>query len=230
MSMQDDRRRVFCIGRNYAQHAAELSNPVPAQPVIFMKPGSSIVRPGKVVHFPSHGCDLQHEVELVVEVGAPAGQADGRCAPLARAVTVGVDLTLRDVQADLKARGLPWELAKAFDQSALVGDLVPLDARTDLGCLAFSCSVNGLLRQSGNSADMLFSFTELLLAIDAAWKLRDGDLVFTGTPAGVGTLRIGDRISIDCDMTGAFEWQIVAPRRRSDRSPQVAEEAGDDDQ
>ncbi len=180
------------------------------------------------MHFPSYGGDLQHEVELVVEVGLSAGQTDRSVEPMARAVTVGVDLTLRDVQADLKSRGLPWELAKAFDQSALVGDLVPLDDHIDLANIEFSCSVNGQLRQSGNSADMLFNFSELMVAIGAAWKLRDGDLVFTGTPAGVGTLQIGDRIRIDCDVTGAFEWQVVAPRRRSDRSPRAVGEIGDD--
>ena len=203
--------RVFCIGRNYSDHARELSNPVPDKPVIFMKPGSSLVWPGREVHFPAHGEDLQHEVELVVEIGK-AGRADTieDARSYIRSYSIGVDLTLRDVQKELKSRGLPWEISKAFDQSALIGDLVSYEASDDLAKLSFSCSVNGELRQTGHSGDMMFSVEQLLIAISRVWELQEGDIVYTGTPSGVGPLRIGDRISIHCDPVGEFAWNIIA--------------------
>ena len=211
MSRKVSNIRIFCIGRNYSDHARELSNPVPDKPVIFMKPSSSLVWSGSDVRFPSHGEDLQHEVELVVEIGR-----DGRAETIEDAVSfvrsysIGVDLTLRDVQKELKTRGLPWEISKAFDQSALIGDLVGYESIDDLAKLSFSCSVNGELRQTGHAKDMIFSVEQLLIAISAVWELREGDLVYTGTPSGVGPLRIGDRISIHCDRVGEFAWNMIA--------------------
>jgi 2-keto-4-pentenoate hydratase/2-oxohepta-3-ene-1,7-dioic acid hydratase in catechol pathway len=211
MNKKASNTRVFCIGRNYANHARELSNPVPDRPVIFMKPASSLVWPGSDVYFPAHGEDLQHEVELVVEIGK-----DGRAETVEdaksyiRSYSIGVDLTLRDVQKELKARRLPWEIAKAFDQSALIGDLVRYEATNDLADVSFSCSVNGELRQTGYTKDMIFSVEQLLIAISGVWELQEGDIVYTGTPSGVGSLRIGDRLSVHCNPVGEFTWNIVA--------------------
>lgn len=203
--------RIFCIGRNYAEHAAELANPLPRAPVVFMKPPSALVSPGEPVHFPSHGRELHHEVELVVKIGRAGRVAEPEQAlDWVSAVSLGLDLTLRDVQQRLKQKGLPWEAAKAFDQSAPVGDFVAYDASIDLCNIAFQCSVNGVLKQAGNSRDMIFPVARLLVELSCIWTLRPGDLLFTGTPAGVGPLCIGDRVEIASELTGAFAWTIVA--------------------
>jgi 5-carboxymethyl-2-hydroxymuconate isomerase len=203
--------RVFCIGRNYAEHARELANPVPARPVVFMKPASALVPAGERVRYPTHGRELHHEVELVVRIGRA-----GRDVPLAEApawvdaLTVGIDLTLRDLQRELKAAGLPWEVAKSFEQSAPIGDFVPFGPPLDLHGIGFGCSVNGEQRQTGNSADMLFSIPTLIAWLSRIWTLTPGDLIFTGTPAGVGALHPGDRIVATAEGIGSFAWDIVA--------------------
>jgi len=202
--------RLFCIGRNYVEHVAELANPLPDAPVIFMKPPSCLVRPGQPVHFPRHGQELHHEVELVLSIGR-AGRVATADQALAcvSGVSLGLDLTLRDVQRQLKQNGLPWETAKAFDQSAPVGEFVAYTPSIDLCDIAFRCSVNGVQKQAGNSRDMIFPVTRLLVELSRIWTLQPGDLLFTGTPAGAGPLHIGDRVEIASDLTGAFAWTVV---------------------
>ena len=203
--------RIFCIGRNYAQHAKELGNAVPESPVVFMKPPESLVPPGETVEFPPHGRELHHEVELVFRVGREANDVTPAEGPgCLDAVTIGVDLTLRDVQADLKKRGLPWEAAKAFEQSALVGDFVPLEAVGDLCALSFWCEVDGARRQQGTSADMLFGPGALVSHLSRIWTLRPGDMIYTGTPEGVGPLAPGQVLSAGCENVGIFSWRIRA--------------------
>lgn len=202
--------RVFCIGRNYAEHIQELSNAVPTNPVIFIKPAACLVKPGEKIHCPKHGNELHHEVEIVVKIGSEGRVVRDEEAPSSiSALTVGLDLTLRDVQADLKKKGLPWEIAKAFEQSAPIGDFVPYDKSIDLNNISFGCKVNGIERQRGNSRDMIFGIPRLLVEVSKVWTLRPGDLIFTGTPSGVGPLKIGDTIEIESDLTGSFSWRIV---------------------
>jgi len=203
--------RIFCIGRNYAEHVRELSNVVPQTPVVFMKPGSCLVRCGEAIRLPKHGHNLQHEVEVVIRVGK-AGKIESKEDALSwiDAVTIGLDLTLRDVQDELKKRGLPWEKSKAFDQSAPIGEFVPCDGTIDLNDISFSCRVNGVERQRGCTRDMIFSFETLLVELSAIWSLQPGDLVFTGTPPGVGPLAAGDTVEIQGERIGAFSWKIVA--------------------
>ncbi len=196
--------RIFCIGRNYADHARELNSEVPTEPVVFMKPPESLVPPGRSVPFPRHGSDLHHEVELVLRTGAPS--RDGSVS--VEAVTVGVDLTLRDVQNRLKAKGLPWEAAKAFEHSALVGEFVPVTPALDPDRLTLWLDVNGRRRQSGHTADMIYPTARLLEHLSRIWRLAAGDLVFTGTPAGVGSLAPGDEITAGAEKVGSFTWRI----------------------
>jgi 2-keto-4-pentenoate hydratase/2-oxohepta-3-ene-1,7-dioic acid hydratase in catechol pathway len=125
-------------------------------------------------------------------------------------ISLGLDLTLRDVQQQLKRKDLPWEAAKAFDQSAPIGEFVAYDPSVDLCDIAFHCCVNGVQRQAGNTRDMIFPVARLLVELSRIWVLQPGDLLFTGTPAGVGPLRIGDRIEIASDLTGSFAWSVVA--------------------
>ncbi len=203
--------RIFCIGRNYAEHVRELSNIVPQKPVVFMKPGSCLVGGGEAIRFPKHGHDLQHEVEVVIRIGKP-GRIESKEDALSwiDAVTIGLDLTLRDVQDELKKRGLPWEKSKAFDQSAPIGEFVSCDGSIDLNDISFNCRVNGIERQRGCTRDMIFSFGTLLIEVSAIWSLQPGDLVFTGTPSGVGPLAVGDTVEIHGEGIGTFSWKIVA--------------------
>ncbi len=202
--------RVFCIGRNYVEHVRELSSAMPTKPVVFIKPATCLVGPGEEIHFPKHGSELHHEVEIVVKVGREGRvSTEEEALSFISAVTVGLDLTLRDVQRDLKQKGLPWEIAKAFEQSAPIGDFIPYDGSLDLKDISFGCKVNGIQRQRGNTGEMIFSIQRLLVDLSKIWMLRPGDLIYTGTPSGVGPLKIGDSIEIEGDKIGSFSWSIV---------------------
>ena len=205
-----DAGRVFCIGMNYAEHVKELKNTPPDSPVIFMKPSSSLIKTGCHVPFPSHGSDLHFEAELVVMIGKggrPADESEARF--FVEALSLGLDLTLRDVQTRLRQSGHPWEISKAFDCSAPVGDFVPFDDSFDLRHITFTCRVNGELRQSGDSADMIFPVERLIYEIGKVWEFKRGDLIYTGTPSGVGSLQKGDTMLLSGKGIGSFSWQIV---------------------
>ncbi len=205
-----DYPRVFCIGRNYAKHIEELNNERPANPVIFMKPYSSLVYPGEVILYPSHGNSLHHEVELVVRVGKSGKAKSGEEAiEMIDAYTVGIDLTLRDVQQRQKERGLPWEVAKAFDGSSPVGEFYPFHTgQTDLENFDLELTVNGELRQRGNTRFMLFPVKFIIQYLSTIWQLRKGDLIYTGTPAGVAELQKGDAVEIRGSGTETFCWEV----------------------
>ena len=202
--------RIFCIGRNYVEHVQELKNIIPTKPVIFIKPASCLVEPGENIHFPKHGTQLHHEVEIVVQVGSEGRvMREEEALSFISAITVGLDLTLRDVQEELKKKGLPWEIAKAFEQSSPIGDFVPYDQSIDLKNISFGCKVNGIEKQKGNTNKMIFSIGKLLVELSKIWSLHPGDLIYTGTPSGVGPLKIGDSIEIESDRIGSFSWSII---------------------
>jgi len=203
--------RIFCIGQNYVAHIRELSNPMPQKPVIFMRPLSCLVAPGEPVHFPKHGKQLHYEVEVVVRIGKQGRDIDERDAlSHIDALTLGADLTLRDLQIEAKQNGLPWDQAKAFEQSAPLGEFLAYDpASIDLDDLNFRCRINGELRQDGNTNDMLFGFRRLIAELSSIWTLRPGDMIYTGTPSGVGPLQIGDVIEVENDQIGTFSWTII---------------------
>ena len=203
-------QRIFCIGKNYDEHVKELGSITPEEPVVFMKPVCNIVDPGETLSLPRHGSLLHHEVEVVLLIGR-----GGQDVPEADAlsyiagITLGLDLTLRDVQGRLKKSGLPWELSKAFEQSAPLGYFKTYDPNSiDLENLSFTCSVNGNLRQQGNTRDMLFPVRNLIHRLSGWWTLRPGDIIFTGTPSGVGPLKQGDQVGIESSDTGFFSWTI----------------------
>ena len=202
--------RIFCIGKNYGEHIRELGGKTPEEPVVFMKPVSSIVAPGESLFMPCYGNLLHHEVEVVLLIGR-----EGQDIPQANAlsfiagVSLGLDLTLRDIQVQLKKAGLPWELSKSFEQSAPLGLFKAYHPGSiDLENLSFTCSVNGELRQQGNTRDMLFPIKSLIHMLSGWWTLRPGDIVFTGTPSGVGPLKAGDRVDIESPGTGLFSWTL----------------------
>jgi acylpyruvate hydrolase len=187
--------KIICVGRNYAEHIAELKNTDPGEPVIFLKPDTALVRNNDPVYLPSHSSDVHYEAELVFRVCRTGKHVEPEFAMrYVDAVTVGIDLTARDVQERMKEKRLPWEMAKAFDQSAPVGDFVTLSEAGSVKDLKFSLSINGELRQEGNSSQMIHNLERLISYISKVITLKTGDLIFTGTPVGVGRLHTGDRI------------------------------------
>ena len=193
--------RIYCVGRNFADHAREMGAIAPASkaergtPVFFMKPADAIVIDG-VVPYPPGTHDLHHEVELVVALGrdAPAGVLDTAAAlPLVFAYGVGLDLTRRDLQSAAKAKGLPWDTGKGFDHSAPVSALLPAAEAGDIDQARLSLQVNGEIRQQGELRDLIWNVADILHELSKLYALRAGDLVFMGTPAGVAALQPGDR-------------------------------------
>lgn len=190
--------KIFCVGRNYAEHAKELGNALPEAPVIFMKPESALLAPGAKFEYPSFTSDLHYEIELVLRIGKTAKNiVAANALSCVDAITVGIDFTARDVQAGLKSKGLPWEKAKAWDNSAIVGEWKPFnaEANADGGEILFSLTKNGQKAQFGTTQDMIYSFETLLEHISGYFTLSPGDLVYTGTPAGVGPCLPGDTLA-----------------------------------
>ena len=202
--------RIFCIGRNYADHAKEMSNALPAEPVIFMKPATSLVQVGEPLKLPKGQGSVHHEMELVVAIGKPgAGIPVEAALGYVSGLTLGIDLTLRDVQARLKQAGAPWELSKSFDGSAAIGKIIAWPVQSELQNIDMRCTVNGMLRQQGSTRDMLSPVAKIIAFLSQHWQLLPGDLIYTGTPAGVGPLVAGDRIEIESPQIGRFIWDVI---------------------
>jgi fumarylpyruvate hydrolase len=203
-------QRIFCIGKNYAEHVKELGGRAPGQPVVFMKPVSCLVSPGETIRMPTHGNNLHHEAEVVVLIGTPGKDIpESTAAAHIAGLTLGLDLTLRDVQSAMKKKGWPWEISKAFDDSAPCGHPVAYDENIPLDNISFECRVNDEVCQTGNSGEMMFPIPTLVHYLSGIWELMEGDLIFTGTPAGVGPLHPGDRITLHSDLLGTFEWSLA---------------------
>ncbi|MGH8481909.1 MAG: fumarylacetoacetate hydrolase family protein [Nevskiaceae bacterium] len=201
--------RIFCIGRNYAEHIRELGNTPDDACVVFMKPASCVVPPGRDVTLPRGRGSVHHEAELAVLLnGGGADIAVERALESVAALALGLDLTLRDLQNELKKKGAPWELCKAFDDAAPLGDWVPYKGQ-DLQALEFACDVNGQRRQDGRTADMLFPVARLIHILSRTWALRAGDVIYTGTPAGVGPLQPGDVVTLSSPTLGRHQWRCA---------------------
>ncbi len=185
--------KVICIGRNYAAHAAELGNPLPAEPVVFLKPSTAVLAGGKPFFYPDFSQDIHYECELVLRVCRNGKSIEERFAHrYYDQIGVGIDFTARDLQDRLKSQGLPWEKSKAFDHSAVVGEFIPVDVLPKGAPVEFYLRKNGTLVQQGSSALMLFGFDRLVAEVSRYFRLLDGDLIFTGTPVGVGPVAVGD--------------------------------------
>jgi 2-keto-4-pentenoate hydratase/2-oxohepta-3-ene-1,7-dioic acid hydratase in catechol pathway len=201
--------RIFCIGRNYAEHVEELKNERPSEPVIFTKPDTALLRPGQPFYYPDFSQDIHHEVEIVLKISKLGKNIEARFAPkYYQDLAVGIDFTARDVQSRLKAKGLPWDLAKGFDGSGPVSGFVPKSEFAELQNLTFGLRVNGEERQRGNTAMMLWTFDEQIAFLSRFFTLRPGDLLFTGTPAGVGPVRIGDKLEAFLEDKTFLELEI----------------------
>ena len=187
--------KIVCVARNYAEHARELGNPLPDRAVLFIKPASSLLADGGTVTIPSYASACHHELELAVLIGRTGKDiAEGQALGHVAGYGVALDLTLRDVQADLKAWGLPWEIAKAFDTACPLSPFVPAAMIPDPQNLHLQLRVNGELRQDGSTAAMLRPVARLISEASGYFTLEAGDILLTGTPAGVGPLHSGDRV------------------------------------
>ena len=202
--------KIVCVARNYAEHARELGNPLPDRAVLFIKPASSLLADGGAVVIPPYSRDCHHEIELAVLIGRSGREITAAEAPAHIAgYAVALDLTLRDVQAELKAKGLPWEIAKAFDTSCPLSDFVPASAVPDPQALRLTLNVNGELRQDGTTADMLRSVAQLVSEASRYFTLEAGDILLTGTPSGVGPIKSGDRLEAVIEGVGRLTVSVL---------------------
>ncbi|MDN3586800.1 fumarylacetoacetate hydrolase family protein [Pedobacter aquatilis] len=187
--------KIIAIGRNYAEHAKELNNPVPTTPVIFLKPDTALLKDNKPFYHPDFSDDVHYELEVVLKVCKEGKHISEKFASnYYDEIGLGIDFTARDIQSKHKEKGLPWELAKAFDNSAPVSIFQPKSDFEDLYNLNFELKVNGTQRQIGNTKDLLFSFEKIISFVSQYITLKKGDLIFTGTPAGVGKVDKGDKL------------------------------------
>ncbi len=187
--------KIIAIGRNYAEHAKELNNPVPAVPVIFMKPDTAVLKDNKPFYHPEFSTDIHHEIELVLKVSKEGKHIAQKFASnYFDEIGLGIDFTARDIQQKHKEKGLPWELAKAFDNSAPVSTFNPKSEFKDLNNLNLRLDLNDNTVQEGNTKDLLFSFEYIIAFVSQYITLKKGDLIFTGTPKGVGKVNIGDHL------------------------------------
>jgi acylpyruvate hydrolase len=202
--------RIFAIGRNYAEHIKELNNERPDEPVIFTKPDTAILRSNAPFYYPEFSKDVHHEVELVLRISKEGKNIQEKFASkYYDAIGLGIDFTARDLQQKAKEKGLPWDIAKGFNGSAPISDkFIPVADIKDLKNINFSLSVNGELRQQGNTSLMLFSFDYIIAYLSKFFTLRSGDLIFTGTPKGVGPVKTGDRLSAFIENENVLEFDV----------------------
>lgn len=201
--------KIFCVGRNYVEHAKELGNAVPEEPVIFMKPKSALLQSHTPFYYPEFSNELHYEIELVLRVCKNGKYVSERQAnKYYNAISVGIDFTARDIQAELKKKGLPWEKAKAWDNSAVLGQWKELTPDLLKKPVHFSLKKNGEDAQIGVTTDMIFTFEQIVSHISNYFSLNIGDLIYTGTPAGVGECVVGDILEGFFEQERLFELEI----------------------
>jgi len=187
--------KIICIGRNYAAHIEELKNEKPGKPVVFLKPDTALLKGGAPFYYPDFSSNIHHEIELVLKISKEGKYIQPQFAHrYFDEIGLGIDFTARDLQDQCKAKGLPWEIAKAFNGSAPIGEFKPVSELGDLTSIDFHLEVNGVLQQKGNTGLMLFDFATLIAYISQFFTLKKGDLIYTGTPAGVGPVQVGDQL------------------------------------
>lgn len=188
--------KILCIGRNYADHISELNNERPSEPVIFMKPDTAILKDNEPFYHPDFSNDIHHEIEIVLKINKVGKNIEAKFAhKYYDEIGLGIDFTARDLQSKLKEKGLPWEKAKAFNGSAPISVFVPKAQFADLANINFHLEINDTTVQKGNTEMMLWNFDEIIAEISKYFTLKTGDLIFTGTPAGVGKVVVGDKLT-----------------------------------
>jgi acylpyruvate hydrolase len=197
--------KIICIGRNYSEHAKELKNELPDKPIVFIKPQTALLKDNKPFYIPDWSKDLHYETEIVLKISKQGKYVEEKFAhKYYSEVTVGIDFTARDLQAQQKAKGLPWEIAKAFDHSAVLGEF----RKPQFKNINFSMNLNGVEVQKGNTGDVIFSFEKIISYASQFFTLQQGDLIFTGTPAGVGPVKIGDRLEGFLEGEKVFDFEV----------------------
>jgi 5-carboxymethyl-2-hydroxymuconate isomerase len=201
--------KIVCVGRNYAAHASELGNEVPEKPILFLKPASAVIYSGDKIIHPEFSSDMHHEAELVLLIGSDIRNASENDAEKAiAAYGVGLDMTLRDIQNELRKKGLPWTIAKCFDTSAVLSDFISVkDYKLTLN-EEITLTVNNVVKQNEKLNLMIFPPVQLVEYISSVMKLEAGDLIYTGTPAGVGRVNRGDKIFASITEVGALECSV----------------------
>lgn len=202
--------KIICIGRNYAKHAEELNNPIPEEPVVFLKPDTAILLKKHPFFIPEHSNDVHHEIEVVVKINRLGKHIEPRFAhKYYSEIALGIDFTARDVQSLCKEKGLPWEKAKAFDGSAAVSKFFPLETiGKDIQDINFHLDINGTTVQYGATKNMLFSVDEIISHVSRYFTLKTGDLIFTGTPAGVGRVEREDLLELFLEDERVFYFNV----------------------
>jgi len=187
--------KIICLARNYVAHARELNNPLPEKPMFFMKHENSIVRGNKPFYYPDFSSDIHHELELVLKISRVGKNIEEKFAHrYYDEIGLGIDFTARDLQTEARENGAPWEISKAFDYSAPLSDFFPVSEYKDINNLSFRLEINGNIVQEGNAGLMIFPIDVQIAYISKFITLKTGDLLFTGTPAGIGPVKIGDRL------------------------------------
>lgn len=200
--------KILAVGRNYAEHIAELNNERPDQPVIFSKPETALLKNNEPFYYPAFSEDIHHEVEIVLKVSKMGKNIEEKFAhKYYDEIGLGIDFTARDIQSKLKAKGLPWDLAKGFNDSAPISNFVSKEG-FDMQNINFSLDNNGERKQTGNTSMMLYSFDYLISFISQYFTLKTGDLIFTGTPAGVSAVKIGDRLVGKIEDSVMFDFEV----------------------
>ncbi len=187
--------KIICIGLNYRKHALELGWPIPVEPVVFLKPDSSLLKNNKPFFLPGFSDNVHYEVEVVIKISKLGKGILAKFAPrYYDEVTLGIDITARDTQNRLVKAGMPWELSKCFDGAAPVGNFIPVSSIKDMNDLDFRLEINGNIVQKSNTSDMIFGYNEIIEYVSKFFTLKTGDLIFTGTPSGVGQLKKNDNL------------------------------------
>jgi 2-keto-4-pentenoate hydratase/2-oxohepta-3-ene-1,7-dioic acid hydratase in catechol pathway len=201
--------KIICVGRNYAAHAAELKNEVPTEPVIFMKPDTALLKDNKPFFIPDFSNNVHYEAELVFKITRQGKHIEPKFAnKYVTEITLGIDFTARDIQDELKKKSLPWERAKAFDNSAVIGKFKPMDSLQDKETIHFRLEKNGATVQNGDSSLMIFPVQQLISYVSRYFVLKTGDLLFTGTPEGVGKVEPGDVLTGYLEEEEVFSFKV----------------------
>ena len=208
-TLEEEGMKIICIGRNYAEHAKEMKAAMPTEPVFFMKPDTALIKGNEPFYYPDFSKEIHHEVELVIKMSRAGKHIEPEFAhKYYEEIGIGIDFTARDIQAKCKEKGLPWEKAKSFDGSAPIGNFVNKRTFTDLNNINFLLTINGKSVQKGNTKDLLFSFDKVISYISKFVTLKTGDLIFTGTPEGVGEVKKGDVLEAFIEKESLLKFEI----------------------
>lgn len=201
--------KIICIGRNYAEHAKEMNAVIPSEPIFFLKPDTSLIKDNSPFYYPYFSKEIHHEVELVLKINKAGKNIQTQFAnKYYDEIGIGIDFTARDIQAECKHKGLPWEKAKAFDGSAPIGKFINKKQFNDEKNINFHLSINGNIIQQGNTKNLLFSFDTIIAYVSRFFTLKTGDLIFTGTPDGVGPVMINDRLEAYIENQKLLDFEI----------------------